>query len=162
MKYEPVLPEDFDGFFYFTNDSDEDFTTKWDGNEYTYPAHTTSRMVIPNRTALEIQQIRKKFAKEWADREYQKSEPFQRLMKQEKNPDGTPRLNSFHQAGSYGLDQLTPYIQQCLKPLPEGKAKVATVVKPKLEESLHRDEEGDLVTQAVDKGISLKDKFAKK
>lgn len=161
MDFEPVLPEDFDGTFRFTNDSDEDFIGKWGGREYTFPAHTTAPMVIFDATALEIQQIRKKFAKDWAEREYQKSDAFKNLVKQERNADGTPRLNSLHQAGSYGIDQLAPYIQRCLKPLVTAKAVVKTVVRPKLEESLHQDEEGALVTQAVDKGISLKDKFKK-
>jgi len=162
MDFEPVLPEDFDGTFRFTNDSDEDFVGKWGGKEYIFPAHTTSPMVIYDATALEVQQIRKKFAKDWAEREFTKSDAFKMLTKQEKNADGTPRLNSIHQAGSYGIDQLTPYIQRCLKPLQNAKASVHTVVRPKLEDSLHTDEEGDLVTQAVDKGISLKDKFKKK
>lgn len=162
MDFENVLPEDFDGTFKFTNDSDEDFTGKWGGKEYTFPARTTSPMVIFEATPLEIQQIRKKFAKDWAEREFIKSDAFKFLMKQERNADGTAKLNSFHAAGSYGLDQLTPYIQRCLKPLTNAKAKVTKVVRPQLEESLHKDEEGDLVTQAVDKGISLKDKFKKK
>lgn len=162
MDFEPVLPEDFDGTFRFTNDSDEDFVGKWGGKEYLFPARTTSPIVIFNATALEIQQIRKKFAKDWAEREYQKSDAFRALLKQERNSDGSPRLNSFHAAGSYGIDQLTPFIQRCLKPLPNAKATVKVIEKQPLEETLHRDDEGDLVTQAVDKGISLKDKFAKK
>ena len=162
MDFERTLPEDFDGTFRFTNDSDEDFTGKWGGKEYNFPAHATSPMVIFEATPIEIQSIRKKFARDWADREYQKSPAFLALMKQERNADGTPRLNSIHAAGTYGLDQLTPYIQRCLKPLPVSKATVKVTAKARLEDSLHQDEEGDLVTQAVEKNISLKDKFKKK
>lgn len=161
MDFEHVLPEDFDGTFRFTNDSDEDFIGRWNSKEYVFPAHTTSPMLIPEQTALEIQQIRKKFAKDWAEREYQKSDAFRNLLRQERNADGSPRLNSFQAAGSYGLDQLIPYIQRCLKPLPNAKAKVVVPEKKLLEDSLHRDEEGELVTKSIDKKLSLREKALK-
>jgi hypothetical protein len=61
-----VLPSDFDGIFRFTNWTDSDFTAKWDNIEYTFPAKKTTPIVIPNATPVEIQNIRKKFAKELA------------------------------------------------------------------------------------------------
>ena len=133
MRFEHVLPEDFDGTFRFTNWSDEDFVGRWGGREYVFPKQTTSPMVITEATPLEVQQIRKKFAKDLAEREFTKGEAFQRLLKQERNADGTGRLNSMHQAGSYGIDQLTPFIQKCLEPLPVSHAAVKAAPKEDLE-----------------------------
>ena len=156
MKYSNVLPENFDGTFRFTNDSDEDFVAKWGGKEYVFPAHTTSPMFIPDETQLGIQQIRKKFAKDWAEREYFRGKDYERLLKQEKNPDGSPRLNSLHQAGTYSMNELAPYIQRCLIPLPASRAMVREAQKDNLVEKLHRDDDGEIVTQAVEKGADLR------
>lgn len=158
MKYESVLPADFDGTFRFTNWSDEDFVGEWNSKKYTFPAKTTSPMIIPDQTPLEIQSIRKKFAKNLAEREFGKSLEFGKLMAQERNTDGSPRLNSIHQAGAYSIEALTPYIQKCLIPLPLSHAEVSVSRAVPLEEKLTRNEEGELNTQAVDKKISLKQK----
>ena len=149
MTYERVLPVDFDGTFRFTNDSDEDFIGKWDSKQYHFPAHTTSPINIIDRSPLEIQQIRKKFALDWAIREFGKSGSYEAYIKQERNNDGSPRLNSIHQAGSYSLDQLTPFIQRCLKPLETGKVTVTPAERINTEDKLSRDDEGDLNTIAV-------------
>lgn len=159
MSYESVLPENFDGTFRFTNATDEDFTGKWGSKEYNFPAKTTSPIFMPNQTPLEIQSIRKKFAKDLAEREFYKNSEYKRLMKQEKNDDGSPRLNGIHSAGTYSIDQLTPYIQQCLVPLQAAQAEVREVKKASLEESLTRDEAGELNTFAVpDKGDLIEEK----
>ncbi|MDE2015923.1 MAG: hypothetical protein KGI72_05370 [Patescibacteria group bacterium] len=139
-KIDTVLPEDFDGTFRFTNWSNEDFKTAWDNKEYTFPARTTVPMIIPNQTPIEIQNIRKKFARRLGEREFGKNLEYTRLIAQERNPDGTPRANSIHQAGSYGLDRLASYIQRCLEPLEASKASVTNVPKEKLENILSRDE----------------------
>ena len=161
MKYESVLPEDFDGVFRFTNPTDEDFIGKWGGKEYRYPAQTTSPMIIPEHSPLEIQNIRKKFAKDLAEQQFFKSKGYAHYLKQEKNDDGTPRLNSIHQSATYNLSDLTPFIQQCLKPLPVSKALVTEMTKDKLEDKLSRDEEGALNTSVVDKKTSLREKAFK-
>lgn len=161
MKYETVLPEDFDGVFRFTNPTDEDFIGKWGGKEYKYPAQTTSPMIIPEHSPLEIQNIRKKFAKDLGEREFFKSPAYAKLRLQEINTDGTPRLNSIHMAGTYSTDNLTSFIQQCLKPLPISKALVTEMQKEKLEDKLTRDDDGELNTVAIDKKTSLKDKAFK-
>lgn len=161
MKYETVLPEDFDGNFWFTNDSDEDFIGKWGGKEYKYPARTTSKMIIPEHSPLEIQNIRKKFAKDWAEKQFFKSDGYNRFKAQEVNNDGSPRLNSIHMAGSYSLDQLSPFIQQCLKPLSVSKAIVTEMQKDKLEDKLSLNDDGDLNTVAITQKVSLKDKALK-
>ena len=156
MEFEKVLPVDYDGTFRFTNDSDEDFTATWGKVNYTFPAHTTSPMVMPDFTALEVQSIRKKFAEQWAIREYGKGDAYGTLMKQERNADGTPRLNSIHQAGTYSLESLTPYIQRCLIPLPTAKASVEKVVSVPMEDKLSTNDDGEVNTIAVSKqGLDL-------
>lgn len=158
MKYDTTLPEDFTGVFYFTNWSNEEFIGKWGGKSYHFAAETTSPMLIPEHSPLEVQHIRKKFAKDLAEREFYKTENYNRLLSQERNPDGSPRASGIHVAGSYSIDQLTPYIQKCLQPLPVSKAIVTKEEAPPLEEKLSRNEDGELNTAA----IGLKDNLRKK
>lgn len=161
MKYETVLPENFDGVFRFTNWTDEDFMGKWGGRQYLYPALTTSPMIIPEHSPLEIQNIRKKFAKDLAELQFFKSKSYDVYRKQEKNDDGSPRLNSIHQSAAYNLTDLTPFIQQCLKPLAISKAIVTEMDKANLEDTLSRDEEGSLNTSVVSQKTSLREKALK-
>ncbi len=158
MKVETTLPEDYDGTFRFTNWTDEDFVAKWDSKEYTFPAQTTSPMIIPNQTALEIQQIRKKFAKDLAEREFTKVKAFKDLLKQERNPDGTPKTHSIFMAAMYTISALTPLIQRALEPLPVSRANVKEASRPKLEDSLSRNSDGELNTEVIDKKTSLREK----
>lgn len=161
MKFDTVLPVDFDGVFRFTNWTDEDFTGKWGGKEYTYSAHHTSPMIIPDHSPLEIQSIRKKFAKDLAEREYGKSAAYAKMIGQERNPDGTPRLNGIHSAGTYTISDLSGYIQRCLEPLPITNAVVTVTNKPQLEDTLSRNDDGELNTEAIDKKTSLRDRAMK-
>ena len=158
MSVSPVLPEDFDGTFRFTNWTDEDFVGKWGSKEYRFPARTTSPIIITSATPLEIQQIRKKFAKDLAEREFGKSQEYQKFMSQEKNSDGSPRLNSIHQAASYSIETLTPYIQKCLEPLSLARATITDIPMEPMESKLTRNQDGELNSIAVDKKISLKKK----
>jgi len=158
MDYEPILPENFDGIFRFTNWTDEDFVGKWGGKEYIFPQKTTSPIVITNQTPLEIQQIRKKFAKDLAEKEFFKSQNYDTLKSQERNNDGTARLNSIHSAGVYSLDTLIPFIQKCLEPLPVSQAKVKESQKINVEEKLSRNEAGELNTEAINPKASLRKK----
>lgn len=158
MQFDTILPEGFDGTFRFTNASEEDFVGKWGGNEYLYPARKTTPMVIYDATPLETQNIRKKFAKDYAVREFFKSLKGKALESQEKNPDGSARFNSIHQAPQYNESDLAPYIQQCLEPLEMAVPQVAEAPKMNIEENLSRDEEGDIRTQVVTPGTSLKEK----
>lgn len=158
MQYQPVLPTDFDGTFRFTNWTNEDFVGKWDNKEYHFPAGTTSPILIVDKTPLEIQSIRKKFAKDLAEREFYNSTSYTNLKSQEKNNDGSARLNSLHMAGSYSIDALAPFIQRCLEPLKVATAVVSSAKVDPLENKLSRNEEGELNTQAVDKKVSLKKK----
>lgn len=158
MKYEPLLPQDFDGMFWFTNWTKEDFVGMWGNKEYNFPAQTTSPIVMMNQTPLEVQSIRKKFAKDLAEREFGKGEEYLKLIAQERNNDGSPRLNSFQQAGSYSINSLAPLIQQCLIPLPVGEVKIKDAPKKNMEDSLSKNEEGEINTQVIDRKISLKKK----
>jgi hypothetical protein len=158
MKYETTLPEDFSGTFHFTNWSNDEFIGRWGNKQYHFPAETTSPMVIPEHSPLEVQHIRKKFAKDLAEREFYKSQNYKNLMKQERNPDGSARLNGLHAAGTYSIDQLTPFIQKCLEPLPIAKALVKAVDAPSLEENLSRNNKGKLNTEAIDGNDSLVEK----
>lgn len=158
MKYESVLPDNFDGTFKFTNWTTEDFVGIWGGKKYIYPAETTSPMIIPEHSPLEIQHIRKKFAKDLAEREFFKSSSYANYQKQERNPDGSPRLNSIHQSATYNMNDLVPFIQKCLTPLSASKALVQEVEKEKLEDKLTRDEDGQLNTSVVSQKTSLKEK----
>lgn len=161
MKYESVLPADFDGVFRFTNWTDEDFVGIWGSKRYTYPKQSTSPMIIPEHSPLEIQNIRKKFAKDLAEREFGKSERYNALYKQERNLDNSARLNSIHQAGTYSMDDLTSFIQKCLTPLQVVRASVSQEPKIAVEDKLTRNEEGELNTEAIDKKTSLREKALK-
>lgn len=158
MEFDTTLAKDFDGTFKFTNWTDEDFTAKWGGKEYTFPKNSRSPILIPDQSPLEIQNIRKKWAQKLAEREFEKTERFGQLKAQERNPDGSPRLNSIHQAGSYSLSDLAALIQRCLEPLPMKSASVVESKKISVEDKLTRNEEGELNTAVVDKKTSLRKK----
>lgn len=144
-----VLPADFDGLFRFTNFTNEEFTAKWGGIEYSFPALKTSPMIIRNATPEEIQNIRKKFAKELAEREFYKSKRAKTL--ESMNPQG--QVNSFRTAVTYSQDELNPFIQRCLEPLPIASAKVE--MKAKGEPSFRKDNKGRNVTRVLEEGDSL-------
>lgn len=146
--------------FPFTNYSDEDFIGRWDSKDYSFPAQTTIVLLglILNATPLELQGIRKKFAKDLAEREFFKTKKHKELLDREKNSDGTPRLSSFQHASSYSDNDLKDLIQQALTPLQIGKSEVRDVITENIIERLHRDDEGNLVTEAISSKTSLRKK----
>lgn len=156
-KGSTVLPPDFDGTFRFTNPTDEEFVGRWNSKEYRFPPMSTSPMLIIDATPIEVQHIRKKFAKELAEREFFKSQKAKELTSIERTQNG-PAFQSFKQANSYSVNDLEKTIQKCLEPLPISSAIVTETPKQPIEEKLHRDEEGELVTTAIDKKMSLKKK----
>jgi serine/threonine protein kinase len=158
MQFESILPADFDGTFRFTNWTDEDFVGKWGNKEYHFPAGTTSPIVIYDQTPLEIQQIRKKFAKDLAEREFYKTETYKSFLKRERNDDGTPRANGIHGGMAYSETDIKDLIQKCLAPLPSSRATVTTVVAEPLESKLSRNNDGELNTEVIDRKTSLKEK----
>lgn len=158
MKFDNKLPRDFTGVFYFTNPSDEEFVAKWNSKEYHFPPKSTSPMIMPEHSPLEIQHIRKKFAKDLAEREFFKSDRYEAMRRQEgEKVDGmlTPRLNSIHQGVPYVVEDLTTYIQKCLIPLSEARAIVTNGKRPDVESKLTRNDDGELNTVALDKKTSL-------
>jgi len=139
-----VLPEDFDGVFKFTNHTDEDFTAKWNKVEYTFPANKTSPMIM-NFTPVEIQAIRKKFARELALREFYKSPKFKAMNAHV--PGGTP--------STYTDADLTEFVQKCLVPLAISTARAKVTKSKALEDVNSRDEDGELLTTPLDQKKSL-------
>lgn len=157
MKYETVLPEDFDGVFLFSNWSDEDFVGIWGGEQFKFPAQKRSPMVMTKYSPLEVQHIRKKFARDLAEREFFKSQGYRVLSNQEGTP-GNRTMNSFQHAAAYTINELTPFIQRALEALPTAKAEISVAPKVQLEDVLSRNDEGELNTEAIDKKTSLRKK----
>lgn len=149
MEYDKTLPEDFEGTFYFTNWTDEDFVGVWGKKEYIFPKHSTSPMILPDQTPLEIQWIRKKFARDLAEKEYLKSENWNKAFEREQDPQGMKRLYSLHQAASYSVDELTSLIQKCLVPLERSHAKVKQVSFIPIEDKISKDENGEINTISI-------------
>ncbi len=145
-----LLPADFDGVFRFTNFTDFDFKTKWDGIEYTFPAQKMSPIIIPSATPIEIQSIRKKFARELAIIEFYKTPKF--IGMNAHNPGGTPAL--------YTDSDLAPFIQRCLEPLPSGRPTAKQLPKD-TEARYRKDDEGRNVTRPLNQKESLVDATGK-
>ena len=156
MKLETMLPEDFDGTFRFTNWSDEEFVATWGGRQYHFAAQTTSPMLIMDATPLEVQNIRKKFARDLAEREFFKSRKYEALREREGEKDDMgiikPRANGMSHAGTFSLEELAPYIKRALEPLAVQRAVVTPLPIRDIEANLHRDEENNRITGAVGLG----------
>ena len=159
MSFNPVLPTDFTGLFYFSNPTEEDFIGTWNKKEYLFKANSMTPMVMPDQTPLDIQHIRKKFAKDLAEREFFKGERYEKIRVREGERDELgmikPRGQGMSHAGTYTLDDLAPFIQKCLDPLPIEKMTVKDAAGTPIEEKLHRDNEGKLTTESISDGISL-------
>lgn len=162
MSFESVLPVEFDGVFRFSNPSNEDFVGVWNSKEYLFPAGTMTPLIMSDHTPLEIQHIRKKFAKDLAEREFFKSRKYEAFRKREGEKDNLgliiPRGQGMSHAGQYTLTDLEPYIQSCLQPLEAGELLTKPVVRQKTEDKLHRKEDGTLVTEAINDKTSLRKK----
>lgn len=155
MKFESILPSNFDGVFRFTNPSDEDFIGKWNSREYLFPAKSTTPMVMTDESPLQIQHIRKKFARDLAEREFFRSKDYKMMAGQEGKP-GNRTMSGIHQAATYTLDDLTPFIQKCLIPLAPAEMKSAMVEKPVIvEDKLTRNDKGQLNSEVVEQGTDL-------
>jgi hypothetical protein len=125
-----TLPADFDGTFRFTNWTDRDFTAKWGGVEYTFPALKTTPMVILSVTPYELQNIRKKFAKTLAEREFFQSKEHNRLDAMNKSEN----IRTFAAAVTYTPGNLEVLVQKCLEPLTPAPAPKPVVVPKVVEE----------------------------
>lgn len=139
-----VLPADFDGVFRFTNWTDVDFSAKWDNIEYIFLANKTTPMVIANATPLEIQSIRKKFAKELAVQAFYRTDRFKGMDNVPAG--GIPAL--------YTDSDIAPFVQKCLEPLPIAQAKAK--VLPRDDENRYtKNSKGKPVTRVLTEGESL-------
>jgi len=139
-----ILPKDFDGTFKFTNFTNEEFKARWNSVEYTFPPMKTTPMIIPNATPIEVQNIRKKFAKELAIIEWYKTPKFQGMNNIPMG--GTPAL--------YTDNDLAPFIQKCLEPLPLGHV-VAKNVEKNEDSKFTTDPKGRKRTRVLDPNESL-------
>lgn len=113
--------KEFDGVFRFTNPTDEDYIALWNNKEYLFPAMSTCPMIIPDESLDHIQEIRKKWAYKLAVREFYKGKEYFNLVK----------LGKGHPA-TFDEKLLQPFVDQCLKPLPEAKATVKELPKKKV------------------------------
>lgn len=157
MRFESVLPPDFDGIFRLSNPSNEDFIGIWGGVEYLFPGMCTTPIIIAAHSPIEIQHIRKKFARDLAEREWYKSKGYRVLADQEGKP-GNRTFNSIHQAAAYTIRDLEPYIIKCLEPLPESQLLSKPVKKMPTEDLIHTKEDGSFTSEAIDKTTSLRKK----
>ena len=155
------LPPDFDGDFFFSNPDTEEFIGKWGGKEYHYAPQTRSKMIIRGAAPEEVQQIRKKFAKELGERMFFASQKAKQMVGIERQSNGEPVMRSIHQANVYSDADLKPYIQACLDELALKSATVTDAPKSPIEEKLHRDEDGELVSRAVKDRQPLHEKVFK-
>lgn len=112
------INDEFDGVFRFTNATDEEFKVLWNSKEYTYPAGTSSPMIIANESLENIQEIRKKFAYKLAVREFYKGKVYKDMSKM---GGGLPP--------TFDEKVLQPWINQCLVPLPRAQATVKEMPK---------------------------------
>lgn len=116
------LTKDFSGVFNFTNPTDEDFVHLWNNKEYTFPANKTVPLIVANESLENIQEIRKRFAYDLAMREFYKGKIYRGLVDQgNKSAGGVPPL--------FDERLLEPMIEQCLKPMPSGRATVKEIKK---------------------------------
>ncbi len=145
-----ILPEGFNGTFYFTNYSDEEFKARWNKKEYTFPPESTVPLIILDATPAEVQNIRKKFARELAEREFYKTAKYASIEAQ--NPRHT--LASFRVAIAYNESELNPFITRALEPLKAASIKVQSVVDDSADK-FHKDDKGNPVTPVVDQNTNL-------
>lgn len=115
--------ENFSGVFEFTNASEEDFITLWNNKEYVFPANTTCPLIIPNESLENIQEIRKRFALKYAQREFAKSKDGVKIEKE---------ASKYFSPATYNEAIYQPYINQCLTPLPKSSAKIKDIPKAEI------------------------------
>lgn len=96
-----------DGVFYFSNPSKEEFKALWNNIEYTFAPMSCSPIMIPDHTAVQIQEIRKRWAYKWAEQQWFNGKEYKHLVKIGK--DKPSARDDAH---------LDPLVQMCLTPLP--------------------------------------------
>lgn len=141
-----TLPEGFTGVFPFTNYTDHDFEDMWNSVKYTFPANSTVPLIIPNESPLQVQEIRKKFARTLAMKVFYETEKYK--VREASAPPGEGKIPAL-----FTDSDLAPYIQRCLEPLPMAQAKMELVQTDRTEEKLKRDARGKRVTKVVEEGV---------
>ena len=96
-----------DGVFYFSNTSTEPFVALWNSVEYTFAPESCSAILIPDHTAVQIQEIRKLWAYKWAEKQWFSGKEYKHLVKIGK--DKPSARDDAH---------LNDLVQLCLRPLP--------------------------------------------
>lgn len=144
-KNDNTLPEGFQGVFNFTNFTDRDFSAKWNNVEYNFPALSTSPMVIMGEPLENVQTIRKKFAKELAEREFYSTEKFKYMNAPERG----------EKPAIYTDADLAPFIQRCLEPMPLKHAAQTPLPRDTAANYKIDPVTGDNVTKPVQAGTSL-------
>lgn len=110
---ENVIQDEFEGVFYFTNPTDEEFVALWNNKEYHFPPQSTVPLIIRNEPLENIQEIRKRFAYANAEKRWYQSKEYEKMSKM---GNGLPPVRD---------DKvLEPMIQECLKPLVRARAEV--------------------------------------
>lgn len=99
--------------FYFSNTSNQDWTTQWNKVRYTFPANKTVRLFIKGESPENVQSIRKMFAYRFAQEQVLKSDTVKNIIQNSKGAGGT-----------YDEKLLQPFIDACLKPLAKAKLSV--------------------------------------
>jgi hypothetical protein len=151
MEDKNVLPVGFDGVFRFTNFTDSEFKASWNKKEYTFPPKSTVPMIILDATPQEIQYIRKKFAKELAEKVFFEGESIKKLDAM--NTTGTQ--NSFRTAVTYTPKDLEIFVQRCLEPMPIARATVVETPPVDEDKILRKDNKGKRVSKVLDGDESL-------
>jgi len=151
LPTENVLPKDFDGTFRFTNYTDREFKARWNSVEYTFPPMKTTPMIIADATPLEVQNIRKKFAKELATQEWFKTPKFEGMNTSHLDKTGQPTGGM---PALYTDKDIAPFVQRCLEPLPLAQAKIE-VIKTDDSSKFTKDNKGRPRTRVLQDGESL-------
>lgn len=151
-KFTQVLPNNWNGSFPFTNDSDDEFIFPWGKKAYLFPARKTVDMMKMNfnATPLEVQQIRKFAAKQWAEREFFRGEAARKMQSLEKDENGFAKMWDYKAARTYSENDLKNEILRCLTPLPEGTALVGEAEIINTESLLHKDMTGKFMTPPIE------------
>lgn len=117
-----------DGVFYFTNpglvksrtqegDITLDWKHLWNNVEYVFKAKTTVPLIIRNETAESIQEIRKRFAKDYAQDWFHQTKRYAELTKK----------GGYMPAGYNEETEFGKIIQMCLTPLPKSQASITEI-----------------------------------
>ena len=103
------------GIFKMTNPSDEDFEVLWNNKKYCIPAKSTVPIIIPERSLIEIQEIRKRWALKLAQKIFFERKEGKELLKASwKNAQ-----EGKYQA-SWNEGALEPILQEILQPQSEA------------------------------------------